>query len=364
MRGVREDLTGRRFGSGIVIARSGSDKSYNSLWIWRCDCGREKIVYASALKKILVSECHCPKPKPPKKSPVRHGHTSNANNKRTPTYISWQGAKQRSFDANCSEYPDYGGRGIVMCPRWANSFVAFLEDMGERPSGTTIDRSNNEIGYTCGRCPDCLQRGHTANCSWKTPKEQAENRRDPMGASLRRTFVRRTSPRIQIRHGDASGGKESPELIAYRHARGRVFNPNNEKYPYYGGRGITMCDGFKNSYPLFLKLLGRRPTPSHSLDRIHVNGHYSCGQCEQCLERSWPMNCRWETPDGQINNRRNSIKVLFDGRSVSLSNLSESTRIPRNSLYALVRFKKLSGDEAVAYYRSTHTLAIDRPPIV
>jgi hypothetical protein len=74
--------------------------------------------------------------------------------------------RQRCNNPNAPDYSRYGGRGIEVCRRWQNSFQNFLDDMGERPEGKTLDRADNSKGYE----PD--------NCRWATPTEQQENRRN------------------------------------------------------------------------------------------------------------------------------------------------------------------------------------------
>lgn len=83
---------------------------------------------------------------------------------KTPGYTAWRDMIQRCKNPKLSNYHLYGGQGIKVCDKWLK-FDNFLEDMGEKPSGMTLDRTNNDGNYEPG------------NCRWATPKEQSRNRR-------------------------------------------------------------------------------------------------------------------------------------------------------------------------------------------
>ena len=97
------------------------------------------------------------------KAKRRYSRTSDCPT--CPEHNAWVGMWQRCNNKNNDRYDDYGGRGISVCERWRD-FFAFMEDMGRRPPGTSLDRKNNDGNYEPG------------NCRWATPDQQINNRRN------------------------------------------------------------------------------------------------------------------------------------------------------------------------------------------
>lgn len=85
--------------------------------------------------------------------------------------------------------------------------------------------------------------------------------------------------------------------------RNRCYNPSVKGYINYGGRGITVCPEWRDSFDQFYKDMGKKPTPKHSIDRINNDGNYE------------PGNCRWATHRDQCNNRRGNISLKYNGKT-------------------------------------------------
>lgn len=141
-----------------VMWPNGISGSGHSLFFCECSCGKETSAMGHQLLKGTKKSCGCLRFENKGMKP-KHGLAN------TPTYQAWANAKDRCHNEKAKAYPRYGGRGIVMCERWLDSFDNFLADMGLRPEDLTLERVDNELGY----CPD--------NCKWATYTEQNRNRR-------------------------------------------------------------------------------------------------------------------------------------------------------------------------------------------
>lgn len=154
------DLTGRTFVYWTVVRFDRPDDGNKRWWcVCKCTPDVERSVYQGQLLSGKSRSCGCLKLELLKanQNHVTHGASG------TPEHTIWLEMRTRCRDPENERYARHAGRGITVCERW-NSFENFLEDMGPRPPGMTIDRKDNDLGY------------YKENCRWATMATQAQNR--------------------------------------------------------------------------------------------------------------------------------------------------------------------------------------------
>lgn len=276
-----KDLTGQRFNRLLVIGpmpRIGG--TYQSIWHVRCDCGVEKFaVTYGALMAGKTQSCGCLR----KELASYRGPEKYFKGLKNPLYRTWRAMKQRCYDAKFEAYKNYGGRGISVCQRWLDSFEAFVDDMGERPSDAhSIDRIDNDGNY------------EPINCRWATIIEQCQNRRASKtllqiewnGEELclkeicRREWVSYQAVRRYLKLGYTVSE-------AVRRSRGSPFVED--------AQAILQDPGFAQHRIDKLREVGKKPSkkllmangglPSNEENEIRKNDIYLRGCMERCKAR-------------------------------------------------------------------------------
>lgn len=152
----RRDMTGQTF--GFLTAVSIDHINRHVFWLFRCECGSEKVLNGALVRRGSIKSCGCRRKELIGAATRRHGLSN------TPTHKSWLSMLQRAQNPRACGHDRYYDAGIRVVDRWL-VFENFLADMGPRPTGMTLDRIDNEKGYEPG------------NCRWATQTMQSHNRR-------------------------------------------------------------------------------------------------------------------------------------------------------------------------------------------
>jgi len=151
-----------------------------------------------------------------------------------------------------------------------------------------------------------------------------------LGATMELT-TRGTARKIEL-HGKT----KTPEYMAWKNILARCRNPKTHMFYRYGGRGITICKEWENSFLSFLDHVGTRPTPSHSIDRINSNGNYE------------PGNMRWSTRKEQQQNMGSNRSLTFCGETLVMSEWARRLNIPASTIKRRLDYG-LSVEKALTY---------------
>lgn len=188
-----------------------------------------------------------------------------------------------------------------------------LEDLTGRKFGrlTALEFSHSAKGQSIWKCKcDCgnetfvsaghLKSGHTTSCG---------------------CFARERFNKMITTHG-LTGTRLQGIWFSMKQ---RCFNKNNPAYKHYGGRGITICDEWKNDFKAFYDWsMANGYDECLSIDRIDVNGNYE------------PSNCRWATTEEQGFNKRTNRLLTYDGKTQPLNMWAKETGIDRSLIQARI----------------------------
>lgn len=303
---VKKDLTGMKFGRWTVLERVEDHVQPNgartAMWLCRCDCGTERAVSHTGLTCNRAHSCGCLKAEVARKmcqdrkmpivpgmmAKVKHDLTGQKFGKLTvirqaPDHICSSGKRDTMWECRC--------------------------DCGKITQAKTWD----------------LTSGHKVSCGCIRDSDE---------------YREHLSEKATIHGGSRVGRKERLYRVWCAMIE-RCGNPHNSHYVSYGGRGIKVCEEWRNSYDAFRTWAlangydGQAQRGQCTIDRIDVNGNYC------------PENCRWVSMDKQANNKRNSHMLTFQGKTQTISEWAKEIGVGATTLLSRIDKRGWSVEKAL-----------------
>lgn len=198
-------------------------------------------------------------------------------------------------------------------------------------------------GATCGRwtvvayshSKDRITYWHCVCSCGKTAVVNGMSLRSGRSQSCGCLHRERQATRLH-KHGHAKPGNWHPLYTIWAQMKSRCYSTTARGYANYGGRGVTVCDRWRESFEAFLADMGDRPSPEHTLDRYPNNdGNYE------------PGNCRWATPAQQQRNKRNNRLLTCGGKTLCVQEWAELLGVRPNNIMTRLRLG-WTAEEALA----------------
>lgn len=246
------DLTGQRFTRLVVLAYAGLRKR-RTIWTCQCACGKVKDIPAKTLLNGTARSCGCLRKE-------------------------------------------------------------MMQNPATSPRRATVSLLGETIGFWTVIAHAGVRKGHTwwtCQCVCGTVKDRPAyhlKRKDSLSCGCKQGML------LQMTH-TTHGRSYTAEHHVWTSMLQRCHNPNAQNYALYGGRGITVCEAWRNSFEAFLADMGPRPSAEHSIDRINNDGPYN------------RKNTRWTTRDVQAVNRRTTIWIEYNGQKRTAQQWSKTPEV-------------------------------------
>lgn len=184
------DVVGKKFNRLTVLDYSKASKSERipSKVFCVCECGNRQWASYRDVKHGHTKSCGCYQREATSLARTTHGYRRRI--KKPGMYGVWVTMRRRCNDSKDPKYLSYGARGIRVCKRWSK-FENFLEDMGDRPKGMTLERKDNDKGY-------CKK-----NCRWATTQEQSRNKQQTVWVEVngKRMCLKEATDLLGLKYG-------------------------------------------------------------------------------------------------------------------------------------------------------------------
>lgn len=305
--GKRTDLTGRVFGKLTVIGFSHVAKHSANHWKCRCSCGSIKSIYIGNLNAGKIKDCGC--------KPFRVDLTGKVFGRlKVVEFIHIKNHKAFwKCECSCGVIKSVASASLVSGGTKSCGCLAIKDLTGKQFGRWKVVKFSHtnthraacwECKCSCGNSKvvnsGCLIEGTSKSCGClKIDKAKEQNKTH-----------------------DLSG---SPEYRIWAGIKGRCNNPNNYSAKDYGLRGIELCDKW-NDFTNFYQDMGKRPSKSHTIERVDNDGNYELS------------NCVWATRLEQANNRRNNVFLTHNNKKQTISQWGRELGLPRQTIsYRLKR---------------------------